>query len=100
MNTLLQNIVKKQAKSYIDCQNFMDMNKLNALIEAFILPEILYFHLVWMFPTNAFHTNKWYLWRGLETLLGRNGHYIIHQKSIQTVAIDLSKGNNGMITEL
>lgn len=33
-------------------------------------------------------------------LLGRNGHYIIHQKSIQTVAIDLSKGNNGMITEL
>lgn len=55
---------------------------------------------MWMFPTNAFHTNKWYLWRGLGTLLGRNGHYIIHQKSIQTVAIDLFKGNNGMITEL
>ena len=70
MNTLLQNIVKKQAKSYIDCQNFMDMNKLNALIEAFILPEILYFHLVWMFPTNAFLMLSLKYWQGHSGRLG------------------------------
>ena len=92
--------------------NYMDVSKKRSIINAFILSQLSYYPLIWMFHSRKLnHRITKIHERALrivyndqqctfEELLERDNSFTIHERNLQKLAIEMFKVNDGLSVQL